>query len=92
MLCEMQSVSFRIWTRVAVFIYDDDNHYTTGTSLIAFIKALSSDNSDQIILPNKQGPSLGHSNQIPGKEEFYTYGQSSCRICRKEDNVDDYLS
>ena len=31
-LCEMQSVSFRIWTRVAVSILYDDNHYTTGTS------------------------------------------------------------
>ena len=30
-LCEMQSVSFRIWTRVAVSISYDDNHYTTGT-------------------------------------------------------------
>ena len=28
----MQSVSARIWTRVAVFIFYDDNHYTTGTS------------------------------------------------------------
>ena len=28
-LCEMQSVSSRIWTRVAVFIFYDDNHYTT---------------------------------------------------------------
>ena len=27
----MQSVSSRIWTRVAVFISYDDNHYTTGT-------------------------------------------------------------
>ena len=31
-LCEMQSVSFRIWTRVAVSISYDDNHYTRGTS------------------------------------------------------------
>ena len=30
--CEMQSVSSRIWTRVAVSISYDDNHYTTGTS------------------------------------------------------------
>ena len=30
-LCEMQSVSSRIWTRVAVFISYDDNDYTTGT-------------------------------------------------------------
>ena len=29
----MQSVSSRIWTRVAVFISYDDNDYTTGTSL-----------------------------------------------------------
>ena len=27
----MQSVSARIWTRVAVSISFDDNHYTTGT-------------------------------------------------------------
>ena len=31
-LCEMQSVSSRFWTRVAVSISYDDNHYTTGTS------------------------------------------------------------
>ncbi len=40
MLCEMQSVSSRICTRVAVSISYDDNHYTTGTScfvVIAFI-------------------------------------------------------
>ena len=33
-LCEMQSVSSRIWTRVAVFISYDDNNYTTGTSTL----------------------------------------------------------
>ena len=32
-LCEIQSVSSRIWTRVAMFISCDDNHYTTGTSI-----------------------------------------------------------
>ena len=31
-LCEMQIAWFRIWTRVAVSISYDDNHYTTGTS------------------------------------------------------------
>ena len=30
-LCEIQSASSRIWTRVAVSISYDDNHYTTGT-------------------------------------------------------------
>ena len=29
----MQSVSSRIWTRVAVSISYDDNHYTTNTSI-----------------------------------------------------------
>ena len=31
-LCEMQSVSSRIWTRIAVFVSYGDNDYTTGTS------------------------------------------------------------
>ena len=30
-LCEMQSVSSRIWTRIAMFISYSDNDYTTGT-------------------------------------------------------------
>ena len=33
-LCEMLSVSSRIWTRVAVSISNNDNHYTTGTSYL----------------------------------------------------------
>ena len=32
-LCEMQLAWSRIWTRVAVSISYDDNHYTTGTLL-----------------------------------------------------------
>ena len=32
-LCEMQSVSSRIWTRIAVLISYGDNDYTTGTSI-----------------------------------------------------------
>ena len=28
----MQSVSYRIWTRVAMSISYDDNHYTMGSS------------------------------------------------------------
>ena len=33
-LYEMQSVSSRIWTRVVMSIFDDDNHYTMGTSIL----------------------------------------------------------
>ena len=37
-LCEMQSVSSRIWTRVAMSISYDNNHYTTGTfEILLFI-------------------------------------------------------
>ena len=36
-LCEMQSVSSRVWTRVAVSKSYDDNHYTTGTSMEAMV-------------------------------------------------------
>ena len=32
----MQSVSSRIWTRVAVSISYDDNDYTTGTYLFGY--------------------------------------------------------
>ena len=38
-LCEMQSVSSRIWTRVAVSISCDDNHYTKGTSIYMTVHA-----------------------------------------------------
>ena len=37
-LCEMQSVSSRIWTRIAVFISYGDNDYTTGTSTLDLLK------------------------------------------------------
>ena len=41
-LCEMQPVSSKIWTRVTVSISYNDNHYTTGTwnVLIIFEKIL----------------------------------------------------
>ena len=35
----MQSVSSRIWTRVAVSISYDDNNYTTGTSKVVHMYA-----------------------------------------------------
>ena len=36
-LCKMQSISFRIWTRVAVFISYDDNHYSTGIYIYIYL-------------------------------------------------------
>ena len=40
-LCELQSVSSRIWTRVAVSISCDDNHYTMGTSKLGHSRSIS---------------------------------------------------
>ena len=42
-LCEMQSVSSRIWTRVAVSISYDDNNYTTGGRLAKNYQQLCAD-------------------------------------------------
>ena len=36
-LCKMQSVSSKIWTRVSVSISNDDNHYTTDTLFSFFL-------------------------------------------------------
>ena len=51
---EMQSVSSRVWTRVAVSISYDDNHYTTSTSIMKIIDTefkshCLSHNSDLVI-------------------------------------------
>ena len=37
----MQSVSSRIWTRIAVSTSYDDNHNTTGTSINYFADSLN---------------------------------------------------
>ena len=40
-ICEMQSVLSRIWTRVVVSISYDDIHYTTSTSSLAIVSGKS---------------------------------------------------
>ena len=47
----MQSVSSRIWTRVAVSVSYDDNHYTTGTSSTVIYR------TDEPLIPHKY---VGH--------------------------------
>ena len=53
----MQSASSRIWTRVAVSISYDDNHYTTGTSdtqhKLLHKPSINYYNSHEIALPGK---------------------------------------
>ena len=46
----MQSDSSRIWTRVAVSISYNDNHYTTGSNI------LQSNNRSAIYLPSRKPP------------------------------------
>ena len=51
----MQSDLFRIWTHVAVSIYNDNNHYTTGTSTsnaIALIFAIAAFKWFQALISN----------------------------------------
>ena len=43
----MQSVSSRIWTRVAVSISYDDKHYTTGTSYVDHASAVKKKRNHQ---------------------------------------------
>ena len=52
-LCEMQSVLSRIWTRVAVSISYDDNHYTTGTSIPPYHPSLLAGRLSWILYPHK---------------------------------------
>ena len=65
-LCEMQSVSSRIWTRVAVSISYDDNHYTTGTSIEEPLHCHYS------LLQSVRVPSMGHMDRF---ENLFTIDQ-----------------
>ena len=48
----MQSVSTRMWTRVAVSISYDDNHYSTGTPQD---KILNNNNNDKKAIKEDEG-------------------------------------
>ena len=50
----MQSVSSRIWTRVAVSISYDGNHYTKGTSIFDYINLCRLFNAKAILLLEEQ--------------------------------------
>ena len=50
-LCEMQSVSSKIWTRVAVSISYDDNYYTTGTNSVSIYVTVYQGQRDKLFSP-----------------------------------------
>ena len=59
-----ESVSSRIWTRVAVYISYDDNQYTTGTSGNIIILSVSSDNFLHAILEVAQQQMWNYSSYL----------------------------
>ena len=58
-LCEMQSASSRIWTRVTVSISYDDNHNTTG--MISVVTSGNTRSVTVIIMPNGHGDLISNS-------------------------------
>ena len=67
----MQSVSSGIWTRVAVSISNDDNHYTTGISLIYKNKKDLSVDDQQRLLCHKTKPNQTKLNQTKPNQNLF---------------------
>ena len=45
----MQSVSSSIWTRIVVSNSYDDNHYTTGTSIVIIIAEVNESEWEKVL-------------------------------------------
>ena len=94
----MQSVSSRIWTRVAVSIYCDDNHYTTGTSskyLIYMYKEELTSNNLQWLIGHKTQPEQTKSSdgEAPVLEAWMVWSTSFVGIIHRftQFGIDSYL-
>ena len=57
MLCEMQPASSRIWTRIAVFIFYDDNHYIVFNGISTLLGFAQSAEAVEYTDPRRVGPS-----------------------------------
>ena len=62
----MQSVSSRIWTRVAVSISYDDNHYTTGTSEMILAKLKTRDRGFKQLMIERKSKNLKSLSHVMG--------------------------
>ena len=72
----MQSVSSRIWTRAAMSIFYDDNHYTTGTSIKHLRKLYGLFNAEVILIEEQYWYYL--TNSLLGKG-FIVFARISVR-------------
>ena len=64
----MQSVSSRIWTRVAVFISYSDNNYTTGTSIYTTGTSINKITVIQIVIGTLSTVTKGLVHRLEGFE------------------------
>ena len=60
----MQWVSSRIWTRVAVFIFYDDNNYTKGTSWYSDTKLFDGEAPGMLELCEMRSSFYCHHSQV----------------------------
>ena len=86
----MQSVSSRIWTRVAVSISYDDNHYTTGTSKSALFTAVNDRYTFLMSWEHKNGTPVCYKFSSAIKFSFY-FSLTGCLTNAKKLNVPYYL-
>ena len=73
-LCEMQSASSRVWTCVAMYIYYDDNHHTTGTSTISWVSTSISSLTFLFELNRKPTPWFSNWDKSLVPIWYYDYG------------------
>ena len=73
----MQSVSSRIWTRVAVSISYDDNHYTTGTSTDDIVLLANTPNQAETLLHSLELATAGIGLHVNAhKTEYMCFNQA----------------
>ena len=77
----MQSVSSRIWTRVAVSISYDDNHYTTGTSNIFTEPSAQAGYDTRSIFKRS----------LTGLNSEFSFSKTSCLTKTEEPSLPNYL-
>ena len=96
----MQSVSFRVWTRVAVSIPHHDIHYTTGTSNIAFYRQNFFSVITKLFRVFSLNPSYIaelHTRTIFKRSaavlnSYFSFSYAGCLTKGKEHSLPDYLS
>ena len=80
----MQSVRSRIWTRVAVSISSDDNHYTTGTYADNIALLANTPTQDEFLLRSLEQAAGGNRPDVnANKTEYKCFNQNSKHLDTK---------